>query len=334
MKFISEVKKNCCDSVRISAVSGLFFCTIFRLVFNEFNVVNLIYDSSMVCGILLLLSTLFHVDKRRGRWIVPAGISLILVLLCICEMSLPEEAHVIWKSVIEILLLLSHCIWTTARYFRLFGSGNGFNQSYDGYAVAQMMTRVLLFCYYVVIVVCSLLSFCNVIRSIFLNVAVLCLIVLFLCSLLLRERYVPLAGQKQTQEEKPVEKVKVAEKRVEKEELAISTLYDRFRYLMEEKRPYLSESCLVEDIARDLFTNKTYLSKMVNDCTGMSFPKLINQYRVEYSMELYKKDMHLKVSELAEMSGFHSTVTFNMAFKCYANRTPSEWCREYRASHF
>ncbi len=112
----------------------------------------------------------------------------------------------------------------------------------------------------------------------------------------------------------------------------INSLYERFQVYMLDRRPYLLDSCQIELVAKDLYTNKTYLSKMVNSCTGMNFPKLMNKYRVEYAMQLFKENPRLKVAELASMSGFNSTVTFNMAFKYFENLSPSEWCRDYRSA--
>jgi len=107
-------------------------------------------------------------------------------------------------------------------------------------------------------------------------------------------------------------------------------IYNRMCEFMADKKPFLSESYSLEDLAKNLYTNKSYLSKMVNLCTGMNFSQFMNNYRVQYAMELFKKDTRLRVSELAMMSGFKSGVTFNLAFKLFLNQNPSEWCNEYR----
>ena len=76
--------------------------------------------------------------------------------------------------------------------------------------------------------------------------------------------------------------------------------------------------------------DKSYLSKVINSCTGMNYPQFVNNYRVRYSMDLFRRDPRLKVSELAMMSGFHSGVTFTLASRLFLGKTPSDWCREYR----
>lgn len=106
-------------------------------------------------------------------------------------------------------------------------------------------------------------------------------------------------------------------------------LYARMKEYMETKRPYLAPDFAVEDLARALYSNEGYVSKMIYACTGKNFKRYINNYRVQYAMELFKKDRGLKVTELCQLSGFANKVTFNMAFKLVAGLTPGEWCRNY-----
>ena len=109
-------------------------------------------------------------------------------------------------------------------------------------------------------------------------------------------------------------------------------VYNRMCEFMTDKKPFLADSYSLDELAKSLYTNKSYLSKMVNACTGMNFSQFMNNYRVQYAMELFKKDTRLRVSELAMMSGFKSGVTFNLAFKLFLNQNPSEWCNDYRNS--
>ena len=105
-------------------------------------------------------------------------------------------------------------------------------------------------------------------------------------------------------------------------------LYDRCCRYMTEKKPYLVTSFNEGDLASALFTNKVYLSRTINHYSGRNFRQYVNYYRVMYSMELFRKNMGLKVGELAEMSGFHSSTTYTRAFRAVMKRTPSSWCAE------
>lgn len=107
-------------------------------------------------------------------------------------------------------------------------------------------------------------------------------------------------------------------------------MYGKLKQHMEEKRPYLDPDYSLDVLVREMFSNKSYISRIINVCTGMNFSQLVNRYRVEYSMEIFRENTDLKVREMADLSGFHSQVSFNMAFKLFNNMTPGAWCKDYR----
>lgn len=109
-----------------------------------------------------------------------------------------------------------------------------------------------------------------------------------------------------------------------------SYMYDKMLSLLKKEKPYLNPDFSLEDMSRSLFSNKTYMSRVINICTGLNFSQLINKYRVNYARELFLENNDLKVCELSDMSGFHSSVTFNMAFKLFYRVTPGVWCKEIR----
>ncbi len=113
------------------------------------------------------------------------------------------------------------------------------------------------------------------------------------------------------------------------EDKKMNNLYSRVMLYMTEKKPFLDPDFHMEDMAEDLYSNKLYLSKTINILSGRNFRQFVNYYRVQYAVSLFKKDPRLKVSEAASMSGFNSTVSFNMAFKVNMGKTPSEWLQEH-----
>lgn len=112
----------------------------------------------------------------------------------------------------------------------------------------------------------------------------------------------------------------------------MAALYKRAVEHMEERKPFLDESFGLEEFAKKLFTNKVYLSRTINALSGRNFRQFVNYYRIRYSTDLARKDPRLKVEELAMMSGFHTVVSYNMAFRLFMNETPSEWLHRYRTS--
>ena len=109
-----------------------------------------------------------------------------------------------------------------------------------------------------------------------------------------------------------------------------AVLFNDVVKIMEVKKPYLQDDFALDDLSRLTRTNRLYLSKAINFHSGRNFNQLVNYYRVKYAVELIKKDANLKMSEIAEMSGFHTTVSFNMAFKLNEHTTPSEYARSLK----
>lgn len=111
----------------------------------------------------------------------------------------------------------------------------------------------------------------------------------------------------------------------ESEIMRMNALYSKVLTAMDEKMVFLDPDLSIREMAANTFSNRTYLSKTINTMSGKSFPQFVNSYRVSHALKLIEKDPHLKVHELASMSGFNSNVTFTMAFKLFVGMTPSEY---------
>lgn len=109
-------------------------------------------------------------------------------------------------------------------------------------------------------------------------------------------------------------------------------VYQRVVRYMEEKRPYLDETLSLEQLSKAIYSNKVYVSKNINYYSGRNFRQFVNEYRIRYAIELMKADPHLRMEEVSMMSGFHSTVSFNMAFRLFEGKTPTQWLEEYMDS--
>lgn len=109
-----------------------------------------------------------------------------------------------------------------------------------------------------------------------------------------------------------------------------AVLFNEVVRLMENKRPWLQDDFGVDDLARMARTNRLYLSKAINFHAGRNFNQLVNYYRVRYAQELIRKDPTLKMNEVSQMSGFHTVVSFNMAFKLNERMTPTEFAQSLK----
>ena len=107
-------------------------------------------------------------------------------------------------------------------------------------------------------------------------------------------------------------------------------LFERVCKLMEEKRPFLDTDFNLSDLSASTFSNRAYLSRTVNILSGQNFSQFVNAYRIRYGVELLRKDPALRITDVAMMSGFRSTVTFNMAFKLNMGETPTQFLQRQR----
>lgn len=103
------------------------------------------------------------------------------------------------------------------------------------------------------------------------------------------------------------------------------TLVPRFQTLMKDEKLFLQPSLTLTDVAERLGTNKTYVSRLVNNAYDMGFPELINTLRVDYAERYMMDHRDAKQTEVAEQCGFLSASAFNNIFKKVTGMTPSIW---------
>ena len=102
-------------------------------------------------------------------------------------------------------------------------------------------------------------------------------------------------------------------------------LYNRAIEMMRSKKPFLLYEFTLYDMAQRLITNKMYLSRTINAFSGRGFRSFVNFFRIQYSINLFRKTPTMKVHTLAELSGFHNQVTYTAAFKLEMGMTPGEY---------
>lgn len=92
------------------------------------------------------------------------------------------------------------------------------------------------------------------------------------------------------------------------------------------KDPYLS----LDTMAEQLSLSKRKLSSYIQDCYRMGFPEIINRYRINHFIELYKKDdlKQMKVETLILQSGYRNKTTFYLAFKKVLQTNPLTYIKE------
>ena len=106
--------------------------------------------------------------------------------------------------------------------------------------------------------------------------------------------------------------------------LSILHLKKQLINLFEEKQVYRQNDLKISYISQVLCTNRTYVSKLINEEFGFSFNDFVNRYRIEEAKSLILKNADRKVilEEVAELSGFSSSGSLIRVFKQIEGVTP------------
>ena len=102
-------------------------------------------------------------------------------------------------------------------------------------------------------------------------------------------------------------------------------IMDSFKRYMIKERGYLNPSLTIEEIARVLNTNRTYVSKLVNLYFSMSFRDYLSSLRMDYAKQLMKDEPDASLDYIAVKSGFQSSTQFIRKFREVEGITPTVW---------
>ena len=87
---------------------------------------------------------------------------------------------------------------------------------------------------------------------------------------------------------------------------------------------YLEPRLSLQQLAQQLGSNESYVSRTINQGIGLSFNQYINQWRIKHAKAQLEQP-HQSVLNLALESGFNSKATFNRVFKEQVGITPSQY---------
>lgn len=113
----------------------------------------------------------------------------------------------------------------------------------------------------------------------------------------------------------------------EGDESLVNEWKEKILGFIHKEKAYENPELSLTQMARQLNTNPSLLSKMINRGFGMNFNDFINQLRIEAVKQLIEKGEHKKQTllALAFECGFNSKATFNRAFKKAIGQTPREF---------
>lgn len=107
------------------------------------------------------------------------------------------------------------------------------------------------------------------------------------------------------------------------------SLISRFQQLMLHGQAFLEPGLTLGDVAERLHSNKTYVSRLVNNTYNIPFPDLINTLRVDYAEQYIVLHRDARQNEIATACGFTSASSFNNIFKKVTGMTPKIWLATY-----
>jgi len=109
-----------------------------------------------------------------------------------------------------------------------------------------------------------------------------------------------------------------------------SSSVEKLRVCFEDEKLFLNPRLNIRDVAGRVGTNRTYLSRYLNNEMNVSFYDYVNGYRLLYAEKrLVQTDD--KIVDIAQDSGFNSFATFLRSFKKQIGCTPKEYRRNSHA---
>jgi len=92
--------------------------------------------------------------------------------------------------------------------------------------------------------------------------------------------------------------------------------------VMAEKRLYLRKHLSREDVAREVLTNRTYLTHALKG-RGLNFAQFVNSFRAQHAIGVMFDPKYRDASpaDIAEMSGFSTVESMNRYVKKSAGST-------------
>lgn len=109
-----------------------------------------------------------------------------------------------------------------------------------------------------------------------------------------------------------------------------SSLDGRLSDAMQNKKLFLRSDLSLDDLAKALHTNRTYLSKLINAKYNCSFSTFVNRFRVDYAKHLLLNERDSTLEWVAIKSGFVSYNSFFHTFKEFEGVSPGFWRKVHK----
>ena len=103
-------------------------------------------------------------------------------------------------------------------------------------------------------------------------------------------------------------------------------LFARIEYLMQTEGVFRQNDLTIERLAERLDTNRTYISRAINQQAGKAFSSYVNSYRIDEAVRrLSDVDDDTPLKALAQMLGYNHLQTFYTSFQSAIGMPPSKY---------
>lgn len=111
-------------------------------------------------------------------------------------------------------------------------------------------------------------------------------------------------------------------------------LFERVETMMQEQKIFRMKSLTRDSLAEMLGTNRTYLSRAINNMSGKSFSDYLNTWRViEATRIMSDTSVDIPLKQLADDLGYSSTSVFYRSFQKETGVTAGKYMKEVRTMH-
>ena len=112
----------------------------------------------------------------------------------------------------------------------------------------------------------------------------------------------------------------------------INEIIGKLEDMVSNRKVYLNPHITITELAEDIGTNRTYLSKAIAKKYSTNFINYINELRIKEAVRLIHAGEHLNLNMdgIAEKAGFNNRVSFSKAFSRFTGVSPSFFIKNLR----
>lgn len=92
---------------------------------------------------------------------------------------------------------------------------------------------------------------------------------------------------------------------------------------------YHASGVTIDQAAHEMGTNRSYLSRYLNEVRHMTFYEWVAQMRIAEAQQLMLRDPDSSIEQIARQVGFAAPSTFSTTFKKIVGSTPNQWRKRH-----